>query len=298
MSRRKRNAPTVRRLGARDAHWPRLWREMHDPPKRISLTGRTDCLSRPIIAIVGTRGATHRGRVLAASLSADLVRCGWVIASGLARGIDAAAHRGALEAGGRTIGIMANGIDRTYPAEHIGLRREIEVEGCVLSEAEDDAPPLRYAFPKRNRLVAGIAHAVIVVEAPRRSGAMLTAMQAADMGREVFAVPGPVDRPESAGCHHLIRQGAALLETVADVHELLPPPRETADGKAAVLPPAGSPARWIWDRLDLTGLRLSELRRMWAGTQAVFAEGLTALEIDGLIERLPGNKVARRIWVP
>jgi DNA processing protein len=298
MSRRIDVDRPIWRLNEQHRCWPDLWKVMDDPPKLISGTGRRSCLNSPMLAIVGTRKATGRGLVLAHKLAFDLAKCGWVIVSGLARGIDSAAHRGALAAGGRTVAVMANGIDRTYPAENAGLRREIETEGCVFTEEADGAPPLRYTFPKRNRLVAGIARGVVVIEAPLRSGAMLTAMQAADQGREVFAVPGPVDRIESRGCHHLLKQGAALLETIDDIHHLLPPPVASADGEEVGLPAAGSPARWIWDRLDLTGMRLSELRRMWAGTGQVFAEGLMALEMDGLIHRLPGGMVARRIWIP
>ena len=210
------------------------------------------------------------------------------------------AHKGALDAGGVTVGVMATGIDRTYPERHRALRRRIEDAGCVVTEAEDGAAPLPYAFPRRNRLISGLARGVIVVEAPLRSGALQTALHGLDQGREIFAVPGPVDDDGCRGCHHLLRQGAHLVESARDVLDVLGIPAglpQTEDG-ATGLPLAGSAARWIWDRLDLTGLRLSELHRSWRGEEALWHEGLLALEMAELIERLPGGKVARKIWIP
>ncbi len=290
----------LRRLSRGDDFWPPLWREMDDPPAGITVAGQVAALIRPALAIVGTRAATPRGLAVAEGLARDLAAAGWVIVSGLARGIDGAAHRGALAAGGVTVAIMGTGIDRTFPAGHAGLRRRIETQGCVLSELPDGAPPLRYHFPRRNRLIAGLAQGVVVVEAPLRSGALLTAYLALDLCREVFAVPGPVDRLESRGCHHLLKQGATLVEEIEDVHRVLAPPSCGA-GSTAVpadppLPVPGSAARWIWDRLDLEGSGLEELRSRWAGGPEVWAEGLVALEMAGLIRRLPGGVIARRIW--
>jgi DNA processing protein len=252
------------------------------------------------VAVVGTRRATRRGLAVARRLAADLARAGWTVASGLALGIDGMAHEGALDAGGRTVAVMATGIDRTYPARHRDLRRRIERAGCVITECDDGAEPLPYAFPRRNRLISGLARGVIVVEAPVRSGALQTAYHGLDQGREIFAVPGPVDDEGCRGCHHLLRQGAHLVESARDVLAVLGPQLQTADPDAAPpgLPLSGSAARWIWDRLDLTGLRLSELRRSWRGDEAIWQEGLLALEMAELIERLPGGHLARKIWVP
>jgi DNA processing protein len=262
--------------------------------------GDRGALNRPAVAIVGTRAASPRGVAVARRLAADLARAGWIVVSGLARGIDAAAHEGALDADGATVAIMATGVDRTYPAGHAALRRRIEGRGCVVTEAPDGTAPLPFLFPRRNRLVSGLARGVVVVEAPLRSGAMSTAYHGLDQGREVFAVPGPVDADACRGCHHLLRQGAHLAERAADVLEVLGHPPGAASGEApvAALPVAGSAARWIWDRLDLTGLRLSELRARWTGTEEVWHEGLLALEMAGLIARLPGGGIARKIWIP
>lgn len=241
---------------------------------------------------------------MAQRLAAELGRLGWTIVSGMAAGIDGAAHRGALEAGSPTVAVMGTGIDLTFPSRHAVLRRDIERTACVVTEEEPGTPPLPYNFPRRNRLIAGLARAVIVVEAPIRSGAMHTAHQAVDLGREVFAVPGPVDAPEVRGCHKLLREGAHLMESVRDLTAVIglpagadPTAIESA-AAGATLPRPGSPARWIWERLDLTGLRLSELRGRWRGTEPVWLEALTVLELAGLIQRLPGGMVARRIWIP
>ncbi len=284
------------------AHWPHLWHEVDKPPDLIRGSGDPSVLRQPAVAIVGTRRASARGVAVARRLAADLSRAGWVIVSGLALGIDAAAHVGALEADGVTVAVMATGVDRTYPAGHVELRRRIERRGCVVTEAVDGTAPLPFLFPRRNRLVSGLARGVIVVEAPLRSGAMSTAYHGLNQGREIFAVPGPVDVDGCLGCHHLLKQGAHLVDRVSDVIEVLGYPSgnvpEPGEPPAAMLPVSGSAARWIWDRLDLTGLRLSELRKHWAGTEDIWHEGLLALEMAGLIARLPGGGIARKIWIP
>jgi DNA processing protein len=285
-----------------DDHWPSCWNEVDHPPQQARGSGRRRALRQPAVAIVGTRAASTRSLAVARRLACDLARAGWSIVSGLALGVDAAAHAGALEANGVTVGVMATGVDRTYPARHGDLRRRIEARGCVVTEAPDGTAPLPFLFPRRNRLVSGLARGVIVVEAPYRSGAMSTAYHGADQGREIFAVPGPVDDPGCRGCHHLLREGAHIAESARDVINVLGRPdgrnADAVDPPADLLPVAGSAARWIWDRLDLTGLRLSELRDRWAGTDAVWHEGLVALEIASLIVRLPGGGIARKVWVP
>jgi DNA processing protein len=302
-------APALRlRLDPSHPCWPPRWREMPDPPRGITLSGRPEPLRRRALAIVGTRAATPRGLAVAEGLAGALARAGWVIVSGLARGVDGAAHRGALAAGGLTVAVMGTGCGQTYPRCHRGLRARLEVSGCALSELPDQAGPRRHHFPRRNRLIAGLAEGVLVVEAPARSGALLTAYLALDMGREVFAVPGPVDSRQNRGCHHLLKEGAALVEGIEDVHRVLAPPAVAAEGEACgndqsavgdpQLPAPGSSARWIWDRLDLDGVPLVELQRRWPGVAAAWAEGLLALELAGLSQRLPGGRLARRIWRP
>lgn len=286
------------RLDAASRDWPPLWRELPDPPAVVHGRGRRDVLGRPVLAIVGTRRPTPRGTAVAHELAAELAYAGWVIASGLAHGIDAAAHRGALSVGGQTVAVLAGGLDGTYPAGHRALRAAIERHGCVLSEYPPGTPPRAFRFLARNRLVAGMARGVLVVEAPANSGALTTARFALDYDREVLAVPGPVDAPQSAGCHELIRAGAALVTAAAHVHEALPPPLPLAAAAGRPPPPLpapGTPARWLLDRLDLGGTAQAELRSQWAGAAAQWAEALLALELAGLIRRLPGGRLARTI---
>ncbi len=300
MSDPRTNGRQIWSLYDRDPYWPELWREIHDPPQSLRGCGRPELLTGPSLAVIGTRRATPRGLALARGFAKAFAADGWVIVSGLALGIDGAAHRGALEAGGRTVAVMANGIDRTYPPAHAGLRRQIDKRGCTITERPDGAPPLRYEFPRRNRLVSGMCLATIVVEAPRKSGALLTALLALDQNREVFAVPGPVDVENSRGCHHLLREGAHLLEAPADLRRIFAPPdggsKEAQQIEPAdLLPAPGSSARWIWDRLDLDGASIDKLRQRWIGTAAVWDQGLLALEMSGLIQVLPGGRVARNI---
>lgn len=264
-------------------------------------------LNKPTLAIVGTRRATNRGLALAEGLARALSLRGWTIVSGLARGIDAAAHRGALAAGGSTIAVMGTGPDLIYPRSHQQLHGEVVSSGCSVTQYQPGTPPLKHHFPARNRLIAALARAVIVIEAPLQSGAMHTANVALDYDREVFAVPGPVDLATSRGCHRLLRDGAHLIETGEDVDRILgKPDGGTGAGEAqsgpvdlfggALNPAPHSSARWIMDRLDLEGVRRDDLRNRWPGNEETWLEGLTALELAGLIRRLPGGRIARRVW--
>ena len=281
-----------------DDFWPPLWREMPDPPPEIHVSGDPQGLLVPGVAIVGTRRATVRGMAFARALAAALANHGFTIVSGLARGVDAAAHRGALDVGGATVAVLGTGIDRTYPQEHEDLRRDLEERGCCLSEFPPGTPPRKHHFPLRNRLLAGLVQGVVVVEAPRPSGALVTAYAALDYDREVFAVPGPVELNSSRGCHHLLREGAHLVESVQDVLAVLGPPRVKTRStcRELVLPAKGSAARWIFDRLDFEGCAAEELRERWPGRADAWAEGLLALEMAELIKRLPGGILARSIW--
>ncbi len=302
------------------ADWPPLWRELDDPPAGVHVLGDPAVLSRPCLGIVGTRRATARGLAVAHGLAAQLAGAGWVIVSGLARGIDAAAHRGALAAGGATVAVMATGPDLCYPPAHRGLLAQIVGQGCALTELAPGAPPLKHHFLRRNRLLAGLVRGLVVVEAPATSGALHTARLALEAGREVVAVPGPVDLETSRGCHRLLREGAGLVESAADVLAELGapgPPSVGPDGGVATgidmaagtgAPSsgagAGAPsalpdhagALWLYRRLDLEGRGRDELRRLWPGDEGGFVEAVTRLELDGLIRRLPGGRLARRLW--
>jgi DNA processing protein len=283
-------------------HWPPLWREIPDPPDSVYVSGNPELLLQPGVAIVGTRRASVRGLAMARALASALAIRGWTIVSGLARGIDSAAHQGALDIGGRTLAVMATGLDRTYPSSNRRLRREIEEHGACLTEFVPGTGPRKFHFPRRNRLIAGLVKAVVVVEAPLKSGALLTAYLGLDYNREIFAVPGPVEMETSRGCHQLLREGAHLLETMADLHAVLNPPSgsrpvgQTATGRSCELPPSGSAAGWIFERLNFDGVSREQLRCQWAGTDEAWSEGMMALELAGLIKRLPGGGLARSIW--
>ena len=206
-----------------DPAYPRMLTEIHDPPSVLFLRGQVKPADMLSVAIVGSRHATHYGVTQAERLAGSLARAGLTIVSGLARGIDGAAHRGALEAGGRTLAVLGGGVLEIYPPEHKELADQVAAQGAIMSEAPPRAIPMAGSFPQRNRIISGLSLGVIVVEATERSGALISARHAMEQGREVFAVPGRVDSRASRGCHALIRDGARLIESADDVLEELGP---------------------------------------------------------------------------
>lgn len=213
----------IRILVPTDSEYPRLFHEIPDPPSVLYVRGKlleTDALA---VAIVGTRGASQYGRSQAERFARTLARSGLTIVSGLARGIDAAAHQGALEAHGRTIGVLSNGVGEVYPPQHAELGERIERHGALVSEMPPGTKPKKGMFPQRNRLISGLTLGTIIIEAAQKSGALITARLAGEHGRDVFALPGLVTNPNSQGCHQLIRDGATLVRDPADVLEALGP---------------------------------------------------------------------------
>jgi DNA processing protein len=203
-------------LTTRDQEYPRLLKEIHDPPIGLYRKGDYD-FSQPCVAVVGSRRTTLYGQSVAKKLGADLARAGFCVVSGLARGIDTAAHEGALSVGGKTAAVVGCGIDIIYPPENLALYRQIEEAGAIVSEFPFGRRADRQSFPMRNRVVAGICDATIVVETDVNGGSMITARFAGEQGRLLFAVPGRIDQPTSQGCHQLIRDGAILLTSVDDL---------------------------------------------------------------------------------
>lgn len=279
--------------------YPRLLTEIHDPPGLLFCRGRLRPLDSVAIAIVGTRHASRYGLQQAERLAGSLARAGFTIVSGLARGVDAAAHRGALAAGGRTVGLLGSGVLNIYPPEHVELADEVSANGALLSESAPRMQPLSGAFPQRNRLISGMTLGVIVVEAAERSGALITARHAMEQGREVFAVPGRVDNRLARGCHRLIRDGARLVESADDVLEELGPLYEAAerDDGTVVRHPA---------ELKLNEIEQSVLQAIEADAtsidEVITTSGLPAqrvlstisvLEMRRLVRRLSGNQVSR-----
>lgn len=220
--------------------YPRPLLEIYDPPSLIFMQGAIKSVDNIAIAIVGSRHASNYGLRVAENLARGLAMAGFTIVSGLARGIDAAAHRGALEAGGRTIAVLGGGLLKLYPPEHEGLAKEIRNQGALLSEALPHSAPKSGSFPRRNRIVTGMSLGVIVVEAAERSGALISARLATEQDREVFAVPGRIDSRMSRGCHQLLRDGAKLVQSVDDVLEELGPLSrpERVDDQTTVRHPA------------------------------------------------------------
>jgi len=214
------------RLDLHHPDYPDMLRRMPDPPKAIHLVGDSALLWHPGIAIVGSRSPTAAGRDTAFEFARAFAASGLAVTSGLATGIDAAAHEGALSVGGPTIAVLGSGVDVPYPRRNAALHARIADTGAIVSEYPPGTPARHFQFPRRNRIVAGLALGTVVIEAAHRSGALITARLAADAGREVFAIPGSIHNPKARGCHRLIRQGAALVETPEEVIEALAPVAE------------------------------------------------------------------------
>ncbi|MEX2113923.1 MAG: DNA-processing protein DprA [Pirellulales bacterium] len=282
-----------------DPSYPRVLREIHDPPGILFVRGAILPQDALALAIVGSRHATHYGLAQAERLAGSLARAGITIVSGLARGIDGAAHRGALSAGGRTIAVLGSGLLNLYPPEHAELAGEVARQGAVVSEVPPRSPPLAGAFPQRNRIISGLSLGVLVVEASTNSGALITARHAMEQGREVFAVPGRVDNRMAHGSHRLIRDGAKLVETADDVLEELGPlvaPTTSTDGQAV-----HHPAELLLNEVEQSVL--SQIGQDPTTIDAVVAKSnlptgkvlatISVLEMRHLVKRLSGNLIVR-----
>jgi DNA processing protein len=272
-----------------------------NPPHLIYHRGTIDARDARAVAIVGARGCTSYGKRIAERLAADLVRAGYTIVSGLARGIDGAAHRGALQAGGRTLAVLAGGLSRIYPPEHKDLASQVEAAGALFSEAAMDQEPLPNMFPARNRIISGLAQAVVLVEAAEKSGALITAEHAALQGRPVFAVPGPIDGEASAGTNALIRQGAVLCRGAHDViEELTGLSGMTGAGSSVTsplpssVPPALDPVQQqIWEFLANEPRHLDDIGQVLGLSVPRLTGLLLTLEMKRIVRRLPGNRYER-----
>jgi DNA processing protein len=272
------------------------------PPPVISVLGRLDILEREMVAIVGARNASALGIKFATQLARDLGDAGLVISSGLARGIDSAAHNGALDSG--TIAVVAGGVDVIYPPENRGLYEKITRQGAVVAELPLRTAPLARHFPRRNRLISGLARGVVVVEAAERSGSLITATYALEQGREVFAVPGSPLDPRARGSNRLIREGATLTETADDVLAVLRPmlgqsfgetmPRETAQAAPPPADRADGIRALVEEKLGPAPVEVDELVRQCGVPAAELLTVLLELELAGRVQRHPGNRIAWR----
>jgi DNA processing protein len=299
----------IARVGARLVCWgepayPAGLAAVEDAPPVLTVAGRPELLRRPLVAVVGARNASANGRRIARELAEGLGEAGVVVVSGLARGIDAAAHQGALASG--TVGVVAGGVDIVYPEENRGLHEAVARQGGLVAELPFGTQPQARHFPRRNRIISGLAQGVVVVEAAARSGSLITARCALDQGREVFAVPGSPLDPRCRGTNELLRNGATLTESAADVLLQLgpvrqhPPPVRQIDEPAPVVPVAPVPAAdeagldMIVELLGPSPVAVDELVRQCHLSAAAIATLLLELELMGRVERHPGNLVSLR----
>jgi DNA processing protein len=297
-------SPAHHLVGWDDARYPRLLRQLRNPPAALFVRGDPRSLALPQLAIVGSRNASKAGIETAQAFAAHLAGCGLAITSGLALGIDAAAHRGALAAGGRTLAVMGTGPEQVYPAANAALAAEIAGAGAVCTEFMPGVPVQRENFPRRNRIISALAVGTLVVEARLQSGALITAHCAAEQGREVFAIPGSIHNPLAKGCHRLIREGAKLVESadhiLEELAELLAVP---AGDDAADAPSSPATAHETtldpdyahlldalgWDTVDVDTLVLRS-----GLTPAEVSSMLLILELKGSVQPLPGGRFQRQ----
>jgi DNA processing protein len=282
-----------------DPDYPAALLEIADPPPVLYCRGRRELLGRPAFAIVGSRNATPQGIADAEAFAFALSAAGLVVVSGLAAGIDAAAHRGALQAPGSTIAVTGTGPDRVYPAAHRDLAHAIAGHGLLLSEFTPGTAPLKQNFPRRNRIVSGLARGILVVEATLSSGSLITARLAAEQGREVFALPGSIHSPFSKGCHRLLREGAKLVETANDILDELrlpavAPPAPAGPAPARTTPELEPEARALLDALGHDPADTDALAARTGQSAAATAARLSRLELDGIVFALPGGRWQRR----
>lgn len=279
--------------------YPQMLREITDPPNLLYVQGTIEPVDNLAIAVVGSRHATHYGKRQAESLGRALGMAGITVVSGLARGIDAAAHRGALKAGGRTIAVLGSGLLNLYPAEHQDLAAQISAQGAVITECHPQQAPKSGSFPKRNRIISGLCLGTVVVEAAQRSGALISARLAMEQNREVFAVPGPVSSRMSRGCHQLIRDGAKLVESVEDILEELGPlsiPTELPS-RETIRHPAelklSEQETQILQAIQMEPTSLDDVvNRSGLPVQRVLST-VSVLEMRRLVKRLNGTTVVR-----
>jgi DNA processing protein len=264
------------------AHYPPLLAEISDPPECLWIRGDPSVLARTAVAVIGARHASPEGLVAAGEIASDLARAGIVVISGLARGIDSAAHRGALDGGGKTIAVLGTGIDRVYPPENDQLTEQIASNGLLVSEFLPGSHPEDWHFPRRNRIISGLSRAVVVVEARDKSGSLITARLAADQGRDVMAVPGTIVGGRNRGANALLRDGAKLVESAVDILQEL-----GLDASMSRRSPEGEGGRQV---VEFTVDQLAAQMKIPAG------EALARLlewELTGEVQRIGSGRFAR-----
>lgn len=302
-----RQVKLVERLGIRvmtltDPMYPKRLRAIHDPPPLLYSTGALQEQDGMAVAIVGGRSATTAGKALTEEIARELAQGGWTIVSGMARGIDAAAHRGALAGQGRTIAVLGCGADQTYPPEHDQLRKQIEAHGAVLTELPVGAPPQSHHFPRRNRIISGLSVGVLVAEAAMNSGSLITARLALEQGRDVFALPGSVKEARCRGSNGLIKEGAKLIECAEDMMAELLPQVEPALRARMMAGEIASPVREglgpdeqrIYEMLSHEAQSVDAVIEQTGLSAAQVSATMLALELRGYVRQLPGPQYLRR----
>jgi DNA processing protein len=293
--------PQNRIIRAGSADFPQLLERISDPPAHLYICGNDDALHLPALAIIGSRNPTRGGRENAYEFAKHLGQSGFCIVSGLAQGIDTAAHEGALDAGAMTVAVLGHGLDRVYPAANRDLAYRISQNGVLVSEYAPGSPPRREHFPQRNRLISGLSLGAVVVEAARRSGSLITARLAGEQGREVFAIPGSIHNALSRGCHQLIRQGAKLVESAADIVGELGPltsqlmqndSDETNDSSRA--PVHDADYETLLESISYDPISADELAENSGLTIDQVSSMLLILELEEKIEALAGGKYSIR----
>ncbi|HEX5339521.1 MAG TPA: DNA-processing protein DprA [Gammaproteobacteria bacterium] len=283
-----------------DPAFPALLRDIPGAPALLYLRGNIGLLDSPQLAMVGSRNPSGEGRRNAEEFAAYLARCGLTITSGMALGIDGASHRGALKVGGATIAVWGAGLDKPYPPRHRELAEEIAANGLLVSEFPPGTPPLPAHFPRRNRIISGLAVGTLVVEAAKASGSLITARLAGEQGREVFAIPGSIHNPMARGCHQLIRQGAKLVESAGDILEELAPllrlelPLAAAADSVSPAAEADDPDyRLLLNSMAFAPTSVDTLVERTGLTPDVVSSMLLMLELQGQVEAAPGGHYSR-----
>jgi DNA processing protein len=292
-------APDHHLITCRSVNYPPLLRQLPDPPPLLYAQGRVNLLSEPQLAMVGSRNPSASGRQTAIDFARHFGAAGLVITSGLALGIDAASHQGALDAGAGTVAVTGTGLDRVYPASHRELARAIAENGVLVSEFAIGTPPRAENFPRRNRIISGLSLGTLIVEAAVRSGSLITARLALEQGREVFAVPGSIHNPLARGCHRLIREGAKLVETAADVIDELAPLAAACTADAPASSPAedapvlGDEYRQLLDKMGFDEISIDRLVNNSGLTPAEVSSMLLQLEMGGHVAANQGGRYIR-----
>ena len=277
-----------------DSRYPKKLLEISDPPLMLYVKGRLDLLSSDAVAIVGSRNASAQGCLDAEAFAEALGNAGLTAVSGLALGIDAAAHRGGLKTPKGTIAVIGTGADIVYPARNHSLAHEIAVDGCIISEFPLGTGPLPANFPRRNRIISGLADGILVVEAAAKSGSLITARLALEQGRDVFAIPGSIHSPLSKGCHELIRQGAKLVETAEHILSELKRSPAPANTAAKPAPQADTPHP-ILSQMGFDPVGIDALCQRCGMDAASLSAELLTLELQGEVESLPGGFYRRLV---